>query len=423
MMTETQSGLRKIDLILLAIIFAVGIFLRLPPQAFAPGAPLHSIAMLHPQPAFHQIGFDENLYRQYVNHLSKTGIASYPDMVESYIATQSTLPNAVLPPVRFLYILSAYTWLSIFGSETMDSLRDVAALSSILTVLLAPLFAWRMRGPRWGFGVAALVAAAPTQIHMSQHALIDGFFAFWALLSLWLLWECLTAPGDWRWLTVYVVTLALLVMTKENSFFVWIALVALLITNRWLQFGITTRALLLATVAGPLLGVAILVFLAGGLGNLIETYRLLVTKAAQSPYSILTGDGPWYRYLVDLLLVSPLILLLALGTIFRFNRTMKPELYLAVFIAASYLVMCNVKYGMNLRYANMWDTPLRFLAVSSLVALVAPLSRYRNLVLGLAVAFVALIELRQYLILAVQYPLYELVTHDLLQALHILKSP
>jgi uncharacterized protein YhhL (DUF1145 family) len=71
----------------------------------------------------------------------------------------------------------------------------------------------------------------------------------------------------------------------------------------------------------------------------------------------------------------------------------------------------------------MWDTPLRFLAVSSLVALVAPLSRYRNLVLGLAVAFVALIELRQYLILAVQYPLYELVTHDLLQALHILKSP
>ena len=180
---------------------------------------------------------------------------------------------------------------------------------------------------------------------------------------------------------------------------------------------------MLATVAGPLLGVVVLVFLAGGLGNLIETYRLLVTKAAQSPYSILTGDGPWYRYLVDLLLVSPLILLLALATIFRINRTMKPELYLAIFIAASYLVMCNVKYGMNLRYANMWDTPLRFLAVSSLVALVAPLSRYRNLVLGLAVALVALIELRQYLILAVQYPLYELVTHDLLQALHILKSP
>jgi 4-amino-4-deoxy-L-arabinose transferase-like glycosyltransferase len=421
-MTEIQSCFRKIHIVLLALIFAFGIFLRLSPQAFAPGAPLRSIAALHPQPAFDQIGFDENLYRQYVNHLAKIGIGAYPDMVESYIATQKSLPNAILPPVRFLYIVSAYIWQSMFGSETIDSLRDVAALFSIFTLLLAPLFAWRMRGPIWGLGVATLVAVAPTQIHMSQHALIDGFFAFWALLSLWLLWESLAAPGNWRWLTAYAVTLALLVVTKENSFFVWLGLVALILANRWLQFGTQTKAVLLATVAGPLLGVVILVFLAGGLGNLIETYRLLVTKAAQSPYSILTGDGPWYRYLVDLLLVSPLILLLALGTIFQINRTMKPELYFAVFIAASYVVMCNVKYGMNLRYANMWDTPLRFLAVSSLVALVAPLSRHRNLVLGLAVAFVALIELRQYLILAVQYPLYELVTHDLLQALHILKS-
>jgi 4-amino-4-deoxy-L-arabinose transferase-like glycosyltransferase len=422
-MSEIQSRFRKIHIVLLALILALGIFLRLSPQAFVPSAPLHSLAALHPRPAFDQIGFDENLYRQYVNHLAKTGIGAYPDVVESYVATQKNLPHAILPPVRFLYIVSAYIWQSMFGSETMDSLRDVAALFSIFTLLLALLFAWRMRGPIWGLGVATLVAVAPTQIHMSQHALIDGFFAFWALLSLWLLWECLAAPGNWRWLTAYAVTLALLVLTKENSFFVWLGLVALILANRWFQFGTTTKALLLATLAGPLLGVVILVFLAGGLGNLIETYRLLVTKAAQSPYSILTGDGPWYRYLVDLLLVSPLILLLALGTIFRINRTMKPELYLAVFIAASYLVMCNVKYGMNLRYANMWDTPLRFLAVSSLVALVAPLSRYRNLVLGLAVAFVALIELRQYLILAVQYPLYELVTHDLLQALHILKSP
>jgi 4-amino-4-deoxy-L-arabinose transferase-like glycosyltransferase len=333
------------------------------------------------------------------------------------------LPNAVLPPVRFLYIFSAYIWHSVFGSETVDSLRDVSALFSMLTLLLAPFFAWRMRGPKWGLGVAALVAAAPTQIHMSQHGLIDGFFAFWALLSLWLLWECMTAPGNWRWLTAYTVALALLVLTKENSFFVWFGLVSLILANRWFQFGTTTRALLFATIAGPLLGVVVLVFLAGGLGTLIETYRLLVTKAAQTSYAILTGDGPWYRYLVDLLLVSPIILLLALATIFRIKRTMKPELYLATFIAASYLVMCNVRYGMNLRYANMWDAPLRFLAIGSLVALVTPLPRYRNLVLGIAVGFVALIEVRQYFILAVQYPLYELITHDLLRALHILKSP
>jgi hypothetical protein len=229
--------------------------------------------------------------------------------------------------------------------------------------------------------------------------------------------------GDWRWLVAYGVALALLVLTKENSFFVWCGLVALIAANRWLLFGTVRRELLLATVAGPLLGVVILVFLAGGLEHLFLTYRLLVAKASQTPYAILTGDGPWYRYLVDLLLVSPVILLLALGAIFRLDRSKKAELYLSIFIGATYLVMCNVKYGMNLRYANMWDMPLRFLAFSQIVAMASWAKSYRTAIIAAAVIFLAAIEFHQYIILAVRYPLYELITHDLLQALQILKSP
>jgi len=103
---------------------------------------------------------------------------------------------------------------------------------------------------------------------------------------------------------------------------------------------------------------------------------------------------------------------------------MKPELFMAIFIAASYLVMCNVKYGMNLRYANMWDMPLRFLAFSSVIALVAPLPRPNwNIVLSAAIVLICAIEIRQYYILAVHYPLYELITEHLVRALQILKSP
>jgi hypothetical protein len=76
---------------------------------------------------------------------------------------------------------------------------------------------------------------------------------------------------------------------------------------------------------------------------------------------------------------------------------------------------------MNLRYANMWDMPLRFLAFAQIGALAALVPRYRTLLTAILVVFVAGLELRQYYILAVQYPLYELVTHDLLRALHILK--
>ena len=414
---------RKIDIILLAIIFAVGIFLRLTPHAFSAGASLQSIAFLHPQPAFNKIGFDEGLYREYVNALSKGGLSSYPDIVEGYIDVQKKLPGSILPPLRFLYIFTAYAWHSIFGSEALEALYQVAAFFSMLTLALATLFVWRIRGPSSAIAITMLMAVAPTQIHMSQHALVDGFFTFWALLVLWLFRENLQAPRDWRWLIGYIIALALLVLTKENSFFVWIALLVLLITNRWLQFGTVARELVIATVLGPLLGVVVLIFLAGGIDMFVQSYQLSVGKNFQLHYAILTGDGPWYRYLVDLLLVSPIVLVLALGTIFRLNRTMKPELFMSIFIAASYLVMCNVKYGMNLRYANMWDLPLRFLAFSAIVWLTSFAKQFRAAIMAAAIVLLAAIEFHQYIVLAVRYPLYELITHDLLQALSILKSP
>jgi len=408
--------------IALSAVIALGVFLRLPAPSFSiNGGPLHTVEFLHPQPKMTGVGFDEGLYRSYVNALSASGLLSYPDIVEDYIHVQAQMDKAILPPVRFLYIFTAYLWHSCFGAEALASLAQVASFFSILTLLLSTVFAWRLGGRIASLGVTALMSVAPTQLHMSQHALIDGFFAFWALLCLWLLWENLRAPGNWRWLVAYALALALLVLTKENSFFVWCALVAVIIANRWLQFGAVRRDLLLVTIAGPLLGVVVLVFLAGGLDNLIAVYRLLVSKASEMPYAILTGDGPWHRYLVDLMLVSPLIVLLALGTIFRLDRTKKPELYLSIFIAISYLIMCNVKYGMNLRYANMWDMPLRFLAFTQIAALAALAQRYRTLVAVIVVIALMGIEFRQYLILAVQYPLYELISHDLLQALKILK--
>src|SRR2546430_7132301 len=157
-MTETQPGLRKIDIVLLAIIFAVGIFLRLTPHAFSPGGSLHSIVALHPQPAFNQIGFDEGLYREYVTALSRDGLGSYPDIVQGYIDVQKKLPGSILPPLRFLYIFTAYTWYSLFGSEALEALYQVAAFFSMLTLALATLFVWRVRGPIWAIAIAAPVS-------------------------------------------------------------------------------------------------------------------------------------------------------------------------------------------------------------------------------------------------------------------------
>jgi len=403
---QNSTGLRQLSRPILLGFFLVAI--------------LGVVLRVYPSARFAGLGYDEGLYRGYVTDLINHGVTSYPDFAEHYVETQQKLPAVVLPPTRFLYIFSAYLWHQITGADALLSLHRVSCLFSVLLFVAAGAFAWRLAGPVWALGVFALMSCAPTQIHMAQHALIDGFFAFWATLCLWLLWENLRRPNDPLRLSLFGAALALMVLTKENAFFAYIGLLGLLGANRWLHFGTITRSLLLVTVAGPLLGLVTLIFLCGSAETFVMTYRLVVSKAAVLPYAIATGDGPWYRYLVDLLLASPLIFLLAWAAIFRLKLADKPSLYLLGFVVATYALMCNIRYGMNLRYTNMWDMPLRYLALGCIVDVTRTFRR-RQMLIVVAVLFLCMIDLRQYYIFFVQHDLYELVTAGLLRALQILK--
>src|SRR6202022_808453 len=120
----------------------------------------------------------------------------------------------------------------------------------------------------------------------------------------------------------YTVSLALVLLTKpENCSFVWIAIVIVLTANRRLKYGMVTKELMIATALGPLLGVVILILLAGGADVLFGVYRLLIIKNLQLPYAIKTGDGPWHRYPNVLMLVSQIIMFLSVGALMRFLRT------------------------------------------------------------------------------------------------------
>ncbi|MEI9897693.1 MAG: hypothetical protein WDN28_28505 [Chthoniobacter sp.] len=212
-----------------------------------------------------------------------------------------------------------------------------------------------------------------------------------------------------------------MVLTKENSFFVYLALCGLVGVNRWAKFGHVTPRLLVVGIVGPALGVGTLMILAGGPQQFFEIYHLLVTKAETLIYAIKTGDGPWYRYLVDLLLLSPLVLVLAIGGIFSQVRGHRAYVYLVAFVGFSYAIMCNIRYGMNLRYASIWDLPLRALAAAQVGAIASGCGAWQPLVTGLVIAALCAYDLRQYQLFFVDGSLYELVTGGLLQVVKILK--
>ena len=373
--------------------------------------------------AFAGRGFDEALYAHYLSQVLQHGLTSYPDIVDGYLAYQKTLVGSILPPTRFLYIFCAYLWHGAFGGDPLQCFYAVSRLFSVGTLAVAGLFARRLLPERrMALGVFALMAFSPLQIHMAQHALADGFFEFFVLLTLWALWECLRQPGHRGWLAAYAAGLALMVTTKENAFFVFVAIVAVILSNRWLHFGTVRRALLVLTLTGPLIGVAVLTNLAGGLRPLLDVYLLGVPKNLHLAYAIATGDGPWYRYLVDLLTVSPLVFVLACAMVFQLRGVDRPLWFGVVFIAASYVLMANVKYGMNLRYATIWDFSLRVLAMGQVALLTARVEpRWRWAAWTAAVAGLCAFDLDQYYRLAVAFPLYELAPVELMHALKMIK--
>ena len=61
--------------------------------------------------------------------------------------------------------------------------------------------------------------------------------------------------------------------------FAYVGLLALISANKWLRFGTVTRPLLLVTLAGPLLGLVILIALSGSATTFVNIYRLLVSES------------------------------------------------------------------------------------------------------------------------------------------------
>ena len=373
---------------------------------------------------FTKVGFDENLYRTYVGLLDQAGLSHYPKLAQQFISHQLDPQNqAILPPTRILYIGSGYLYHRIFGLSALDALHAVSAHFSILTLLISALFCWRLTRRRdYTLAMTALMACAPTQIHMGQHALIDGVFGFWALLVLWLLWENLQKQNSTHWLIGYGAALTALVMTKENAAFVVAALMGILALNHWLSFGRVTRQLVITSFAAILAGLALVVLAAGGVEQFTLIFSLLGQKVPLLAYTIRTGGGPWHRYLVDSVLVSPIIVILASAAALqtRGNST-SGQAYLVTFCCLSYAGLALFPGGMNLRYIVMLDMPLRFLATAELFTLSRRWGRHQAVLLGCAIIALCAYELHQHDVLFVKGALYELVTEGLIHAQGIVR--
>ena len=392
--------------LLMTALLGLGVFLRIQPSS-----------------GFHHAGYDEHGYMMFVKQVQTVGLWNYDAVVQAYIERQYQRPDAVVPATRISFLAPAAAIAEFFHLDEFRALRTVAATASILLLGLSALFAYRLGGIPAMIGVTALIATAPLQIHLSQRALIDGYFAFWAIAALWLVWENLQHPGHRGWLYSYSLCLTILVLTKENAAFVVFAIFALLLLNRFLRFGVVTPHLLVATIVGPLLAILILGALAGGLWEWVQFNRMFVAKSRTNFYSVIAQDGPWYRYLVDFVILWPLPVTFACGHIFQLRERNRADLFMATFLCLSIGLMSTVRYGMSLRYAAFCEVPLAWLACSQVFALARRVSRWRAALATIILLGLALSGLQQYRRFFVDGAIYDPTTAALVRSAGMEKSP
>lgn len=360
-----------------------------------------------PSAEFKGTGYDEALYIKYVKRLNKDGLVVYPQMVEEFIERHQTPVMCELPPTRFLYVYSGFMVGRIFSLEPKTALRTSSCIATCLSLLLVGLYLPKFLGTA-GVYATAFYAFFPTQIHMAQHALIDGFFGAVAVFTLIMLWKAVNGSKlSAYW---YGVGMFLAVICKENALFLYFGICCTLAC--YFYNNKVNKNIILATILAPIIGVAFLSLISGGLDNCITTYILVGKKAQTLKYAIMTGDGPFHRYLVDLILVAPAIVVLCiLGMRNISNSFLK---YSGLFLLSTYILMAFVPNGMNLRYASMWEFIICAFAGSFIFTLKP---KYSAIVAG-AVCFHSLYLYQK---LCVEFPMYELVTEGLVRALNIIK--
>lgn len=369
---------------------------------------------------FDRLGFDESYYVTYTVWHQNNSLLEMPGLVSQFIEKQKREANGLPPPLRLFYPYSASVVADILGVEPVIALLIAGTLASCLVLLVSSVLSWRMFGSSAAVGITSLVAVSLNQIHQAQRIMVDSILGILTILGLWAIWE-IGQDKSRKWWLLFLVSAFCIVLVKEGAFFVYVGFVATLLFGRRLGYLKAHEGqMLIALVLVGATAFLTLCGLSGGMDTFFYLYTVLVEKSLVTPYVISTGDGPWYRYIVDSTMAQPLITILAIAGILQLPKENKPLRFLCVFLVATFAIMCQIKNGQYFRYTLMWDFPLRalaFLMLSYLCRFWFP-SR-SNLLCAILVILVCFHEFSVYWQICVLHPSYALESIEMLQNLEM----
>lgn len=333
---------------------------------------------------------DEGYYLSMAQQLENRGIGAYPQLFESWNRDPA---NWIYPsPLRVGHVTVAAALFE-FAPARLETLSLLSLGAHLGWIAVSAWFARRLFPTAYALCLTLLLATAPLLLGSARLALQDSHLLLWLGLCVWSFLDLLRNPTQRGMSLVFVLSFAMSVLVKETSALLGPAFLALLAWQRcvaheplpWLRLS-------LLVLAPGLLVLTVLLLAAGGGEPLIGTARTVLGSPATNEYAIRYGSGPWYRYLVDYLLISPwttLAALAALGARLAGRRFDAGDRELTLLALLGCLLLAEMSFfTKNARYLLILELPLRALALAWIFGLASGWKR-SALVAGFVLLVVA----------------------------------
>jgi 4-amino-4-deoxy-L-arabinose transferase-like glycosyltransferase len=333
-------------------------------------------------------GADEGFYLRYATRVAADGPGAFPALFRDYLS--DPVGSRLFPsPARLTAIAYDAAAVRLAGPR-FEALAHASLTAFLVLIVLVFAGARPVLGDRGALATALLLATSPLGLGMARRALTDSLNAALLTVCLGLVIHGLATRRGSRWWGATSAAYAIAFLGRELNLILVplaLALVALdAIRHRRRPSGV---ALASVSLVPAVLAAGVLALAAGGIGVAWQALAAVVTQPGTNEYALRFGSGPWYRYLLDHLLLSPWTTLLYVAwTGYAVGTRLDDDELLAWTLVPPLFLLCVMPFAKFVRWALFLDVPLR-LGTAALLAAQAGTPRARAMIAVMTLALVA----------------------------------
>ncbi len=309
---------------------------------------------------------DEGYYFHYAKTVEEKGLRGFQELLSWF--SQSQQARLHPPPSRIGFVLTGAFLFHIFGpSYSILGIFSTACFILFLAVVF--YFIRKYFDLDAALLTTLLLSTSPLLMGMARRALMDSALNLLWALTVWLFLEFLIERKIFQY-ALFLLSFILAVLFKEGSlillpFFVFVMVFA----RRMGLQKIPWKYIIAACLCGVIVPMALYILILGGMDVSIQALQCLEDIQRHivqfNPYVANYCMGPWYRYLLDFMLLNPIVTLLFIGYSFRVVLTPPDakKIYLLTYFLVTYAALTFIQNNKNIRYAMSLEMVMGLFAV------------------------------------------------------------